>query len=761
MEIAETDPTMAGNDAKPWEDFPKIDLRQLQRMTDDTGLFQHALYSMPDPKHGYCIDDNARALIAALLHSQLRGYDERVVPLHRYLTFLAYAFNEDRRRFRNFMSYDRRWLEEEGSQDSQGRAIWALGLAVSMAPTDSVRELAQNLFQKALAAIEDFQYLRSWAFALIGLEEYLKKVDDDEGAKQLRDRFACKLFDAYQSHATDDWPWWEDLVTYDNAKLPHALLISGKAMQRYDMMGAALKSLKWLIRMQTADSGESAGGRWPVAGGGKLEGHLSIIGNQGWLRKGSSRAKFDQQPLEAYAMVHGCLTAANITGESTWADLAWWCFEWFRGRNDMGVPLYHSETGGCQDGLGESGPNKNQGAESILAYLLSVLELHVYRESRLGRITITVPQAIGYAIVGGSQFADICLAQYTKIEGLKPVGVWNQSPQRANEIASQYNLKVYGEINDLLADTQIDLIHVASNPGRHAEHALAAISRGKHVLCEKTIATSSVDGERILEAAAHQDLCVAVDFVMRYGPLAQTVSQIIASQILGSPLRGMYINLADDSGLPEDHWFWDETESGGIFVEHGVHFFDLVRSWLGEGVVLSAHRLRRPATDLIDQVSCDVRYGQQTTVGFYYGFHQSQHLQQQDFRLVCERGRILLNGWVAHEMTINAVLSEQQIESLQAMIPDARLKTLRRIPDTKRIIYRRRQQETVDREIELIWRYEQDDSSTYNVALRLLMEDVIQTVKDRHYKLRATAKDGQEALKVALEADRIARGVTP
>ena len=744
MEIAEVSQSMIGNKSTPWEDFPNIDLRQLQRMTDDTGMFQHAVYSMPDPKHGYCIDDNARALIGALLHAQLREYDERVVPLHRYLTFLTYAFNEDKRRFRNFMSYDRRWLEDEGSQDSQGRTLWALGLAVSLAPTDSVRELAQNLFQKALPAIEDFQHLRSWAFALIGLEEYLKKVDDDDYAKQLRNKYACKLFDVYQSHATDDWPWWEDLVTYDNAKLPHAMLLSGKAMKRYDMMGAALKSLKWLISIQTAEAG-----------------HFSIIGNQGWLRKGSTRAKFDQQPLEAYAMVHGCLTAANITGDSTWADWARWCFEWFRGQNDMGVPLYHSETGGCQDGLCQDGPNKNQGAESILAYLLSVLELHIYRESKLGRINITVPHAIGYAIVGGSQFADICLAQYAKIEGLKPVGTWNKTQQRANEIASQYNLKVYSDLNDLLSDPQIDLVHVASNPGRHAEHALTAISRSKHVLCEKTIATNSVDGERILEAAAHQDLCVAVDFVMRYGPLAHTVKQIIESQTLGAPLRGIYTNRADDSGLPEDHWFWDEQESGGIFVEQGVHFFDLVRSWLGEAMVLSAHRIRRPDTEIIDQVTCDVRYGQQTTVGFYYGFHQSPHLQQQDFRLICERGEIFLTGWVANELAINAVLSESQIEQLQEMLPDSKIKTIRRMPEDKRTTYRRHHKETIDREIKLIWQYEQNARSTYNVALRLLMEDVIHAVKDRHYQLRATANDGQAALKVALEADRISKGITP
>ncbi len=349
----------------PWHDLPKVDLRHILKMTDDTGLFQHALYSVPDPHHGYCIDDNARALLAALIHARLFGYDERVFPLHRYLMFMAYAYNEDAGVFRNFMSYDRRWLEDIGSPDSQARAIWALGAAVAYAPDDDTRDLATELVRKALPGVSSFIDLRSKAFTLIGLNAWLSVYDDDRTATELRDRYANELHGAFLQHACGDWPWCEDLVTYDNAKLCHALLVSGRALQHDDMIKQGLGSLRWLLDVQRAN-----------------DGHLSIIGNDGWLPRGGGRAPYDQQPLEAYALVDGCLAAAEVSKDNAWADEAWRCFGWFTGSNDLGVSLYADDTGGCMDGLQPDGANRNQGAESTLAYLLSVLELHRYVASR-------------------------------------------------------------------------------------------------------------------------------------------------------------------------------------------------------------------------------------------------------------------------------------------------------------------------------------------------------------------------------------------
>ncbi|MEM8739036.1 MAG: hypothetical protein AAGG38_11250 [Planctomycetota bacterium] len=358
--------------------LPAIDLRHLLRMTDGTGLYQHALYATPDADHGYCIDDNARALIACLYHAELFGLDEAQAPLHTYLGFIAHAYNADTQRFRNFMAFDRSWLEDIGSHDSQGRNLWALGLTVRLAPTASVRGLADELYHRALDALSGLGHLRSWAFALQGLDAYLHAHPDHAASRDAFARYADKLFTVYERHTAasgGDWPWWEDLVTYDNAKLPHALLLAGRRLGRPELTAAGLTSLRWLLEQQLTRHGDAPP-------------HLSIIGNDGWLERPADgtpprRAAFDQQPLEAYALVDACLEAARIATlggheRQRWEADARLCFEWFLGRNDLNQPLLDPETGGGRDGLEPRGVNQNQGAESTLAYLLAALELHRY-----------------------------------------------------------------------------------------------------------------------------------------------------------------------------------------------------------------------------------------------------------------------------------------------------------------------------------------------------------------------------------------------
>ncbi len=357
----------------PLDPLPALDLRHLRRLTDDTGMFQHALYATPDANHGYCIDDNARALLAGLLHARLRGHDERAVPLHTYLGFLSYAYNNDNGKFRNFMGYDRRWLEEEGSTDSQGRTLWALGTAAWLGPTDPIRRLSTDLYHRSLPAMEHFDSHRSWAFALLGLCAFLEADPTHKESLAMRRDYADRLLGRYQDCATDAWPWWEDIVAYDNAKLCHALLRCGAALDRPDMTDAGLRSLRWLLDQQIEHADDNRQ-------------HLSIIGNDGWLWKDGRRARFDQQPLEAWALLDACLEAARLAEASEqrqrWEADARLCFDWFLGRNDLGAPIYDEKTGGCRDGLHPHGPNHNQGAESTLAYLLSALELHRYAGER-------------------------------------------------------------------------------------------------------------------------------------------------------------------------------------------------------------------------------------------------------------------------------------------------------------------------------------------------------------------------------------------
>lgn len=742
------------DDAAGWEPFPEIDLRQLLRMTDDTGMYQHAVHGVPDPNHGYCIDDNARALIAALLHAQLRGYDERTVPLSRYLGFLTYAYNADTGKFRNFMGYDRHWLEAEGSQDSQARTFWALGLAVQTAPSSDARELSQNLFLRALPAMSQFAYIRSWAFSLIGLDKYLAFDPDHGQCLELRADLAERLFARWQAEASDDWPWWDEVVTYDNAKLCHALLLSGAALGRQDMVDAGLQSLEWLLEQQTDadDDGRT---------------HLSIIGNDGWLRRGEPRAQFDQQPLEAYALSHACLCAARTVDDEAdarcWADKAWWCFQWFTGRNDLNVSLYHDDTGGCQDGLQPDGANKNQGAESILAYLLTVLELHRYRADHQvpGQVSAAAPRTVGLGIVGASGFADFCLESYAGLEGIRPVSVWNRTASRAQALADKHDLTVADDLGRLLNDPAVHLIHIATTPDVHAEHARAALAAGKHVLVEKPIATDLGDADELIRAAAHRDLVLAVNFVMRYGPLVEPVKQLLTTGVLGAPLRGSFTNRAGDGGLPPEHWFWDEAVSGGIFVEHGVHFFDLLAHWLGEASILSAHRTRRPETALVDQVACDARYGTQTTVSFYHGFTQASQTDEQDLRLVFERGQLHLRGWVASSLDIEAALSNEQIDALEQAVPGCQVETIERYSNGDSTTRRRHRTEPIDRKVLVTWDDPRDKQSVYAAAARGLMADVLARIQDRHHALPVGGEAGRAALSLAVDATRIAKGLTP
>jgi len=369
--------------------LPHIDLRHVFVLTDGTGILQHANRGTPDLHHGYCTDDNARALIATVklwalpqdawapAEPDLPGPNDVLVATQRYLAFLAYAFNPDHGRFRNFMQYDRSWLEDLGSEDSHARTIWALGTAYRLAPNDGVRELADDLMDRALPAIEGFDSLRPWAYALLGLDEYLLARPDHEPGCRLHRELTRRLFDLWRSHAGDDWPWWENSLTWGNAKLPHAMLVAGQRLGRADVVDAALQALRWLVEIQRS-----------------ADGHLSVIGNQGWYVRGGPRARYDQQPIEAKALVQACLAAAGITGDPYWAVEAGRAFRWFTGANDAGTALYNPETGGGFDGLLPNGVNTNQGAESTLAYLLSVLELHLYDRARREDVPIpAAPQA--------------------------------------------------------------------------------------------------------------------------------------------------------------------------------------------------------------------------------------------------------------------------------------------------------------------------------------------------------------------------------
>jgi len=352
-------------DAVPAE-IPQPNFDHLLRLTDDVGILQHAKFIVPDRAHGYCTDDNARALIVAILACEFADDPAPFLNLAcRYLSFLHHAFNEASGRFRNFMSFDRRWLEEEGSDDAHGRGLWSLGLTIGLSRFDSLTGTALHLFERALPAVLRLTSPRAWAYALIGIDAYLRRFSGDSEAKRVRERLAGQLFDLHRRNAADDWPWLEDVVTYANGKIPHALLVAGRGLERDDMVQAGLRCLEWLVRIQTDPAG-----------------HFVPIGNQNWYVRGGARARFDQQPIEAECIIEASIAAWHITGEKRWLIEARRALEWFLGRNDHRKPLLDYQTGGCCDGLTADGVNLNQGAESTLSLLLALLDFHQMERMR-------------------------------------------------------------------------------------------------------------------------------------------------------------------------------------------------------------------------------------------------------------------------------------------------------------------------------------------------------------------------------------------
>lgn len=354
-------------DQQPFE-LPPLKLAHMLNMSDDTGMLQHATFTIPNYHHGYCIDDNARALIVSTLLAELElGNGDSFRLATRYLAFIAYAFNAQNGRFRNFMDYQRHWLEEIGSDDSNGRTLWALGTVIGRSHKPTLISLASSLFEQALPAVLEMTSPRAWAFTLVGIHEYLRRFDGDRLISQIRDTLSAKLLQFYQDNRSDNWHWYEQSLAYCNAILPRAMLLCGQWIPNAEMTQAGLESLNWLVALQRSEAG-----------------HFVPIGSNGFYPKGGNRARFDQQPVEAQTMISACLEAYRFTGEESWYKEARRTFEWYLGYNDLHLSVYDPLTGGCQDGLHPERVNENQGAESTLAFLQSWLELRL-AENPLGQ----------------------------------------------------------------------------------------------------------------------------------------------------------------------------------------------------------------------------------------------------------------------------------------------------------------------------------------------------------------------------------------
>ena len=351
--------------------LPVLNTAHMLSLTDDTGILQHAIFSVPNAGEGYTTDDNARALIVStLLDDEPKHEGRREYPnlSHRYLAFLWLAFNTKTGRFRNFFGYDRRWSEDVGSDDSHGRALWSLGKVLGRSRDAGLRGAAGRLFEAAVPATLLFTSPRAWAFCILGMQAYLDWFPGDRAIQGARNTLANRLLDIYERSHSETWKWFEKSLSYSNARLSQALILAGWRSDNQRMIEAGMDSLKWLVAEQHREDAEI----------------FVPIGSNGFYIEGNGKARFDQQPVEACATVSACLEVYRLTEESQWLEEAKRVFRWFLGKNDLRVPLYDATTGGCRDALHPERVNENQGAESTLSFLMALLDMQAAKVARPG-----------------------------------------------------------------------------------------------------------------------------------------------------------------------------------------------------------------------------------------------------------------------------------------------------------------------------------------------------------------------------------------
>ena len=336
-----------------------ISPKYFRALCDDTGIFQHAVLDTADRAHGYCIDDNARALLASYsLAAEGEDIDAEMLG-NRFVAFIQYAWNPDQIRFRNFMGFNRNWLKPQGSEDSHGRTLWALGVCSRDDPSPLRREWARLLLQKSYPAMANFRSPRAWAFAIVGLCAFEDTRPDDPAARRMCDRLTGQLFDLLEREEHANWIWFEDVLAYDNARLPQAILTAGHARTDQRLIDAGVRSLNWLLEQQTGEAGL-----------------FRPVGSDSFGAPHARPEPFDQQPLEVAATVAACRIAYEITAAPRYradADRAW---RWFLGENDLGLALLDPKTGRCSDGLHPDRVNANCGAESVVSALLAAADMN-------------------------------------------------------------------------------------------------------------------------------------------------------------------------------------------------------------------------------------------------------------------------------------------------------------------------------------------------------------------------------------------------
>ncbi len=369
------------------------------------------------------------------------------------------------------------------------------------------------------------------------------------------------------------------------------------------------------------------------------------------------------------------------------------------------------------------------------------------------------PNEIGLGVIGCGGFGLYALQQFAQVPGVKLTGMAGTHRDAALAAARRFGIPDIEDVDKLLAREAVDLVYIATPPFLHFPQALAALEAGKHVICEKPLAMTVEQADTLIGVARKNDRVLVANLMQRYNPVYEAVKSLIQSQALGGLLHAYFENFASDENLSPEHWFWDRSRSGGIFIEHGVHFFDLFAGWLGPGTVVAAERSIRPGSSppIEEQVQCTVRYGPTVLVNFYHGFHQTGRMDRQELRLVFERGDVTLYDWVPTRARVHAIADEAGTRALCEIFPGARLDVSASYSGKDRACHGRHKVLDMYQMIELSWGDGTNKSHRYGELLRAIMTDQIAWIRDHSHERKITEKNGRDSLAVACAADRLAQ----
>lgn len=365
-------------------------------------------------------------------------------------------------------------------------------------------------------------------------------------------------------------------------------------------------------------------------------------------------------------------------------------------------------------------------------------------------------QTLRIGAVGAGGFGLFALQQFLQIPDVELAGMAGTHREAAQAMAKRFGVSIVEEVEQLVTRPDVDLVYIATPPFLHYPQARLALEAGKHVICEKPLALSVKQADELIALARQKDrLCVA-NLMQRYNPMFDAVRRLVESRVLGECLHGYFENYAGDEGLPPGHWFWDREKSGGIFIEHGVHFFDLFEGWLGPGRVVAAQRTRRPGSGIEEQVQCTVRYRDGIHVNFYHGFTQPARMDRQEFRLLFERGDVTLEEWVPVRARIHAVVDEAQTRELMNLFPRSRLDVLQTYGPKDRAARGRHKDLDLHQRIELVHGLGDDKMRRYSELLRAMLTDQLAWIRDRSHQRKVTEENGRNSVAAAEAATILA-----